>query len=168
LKIWDFGSIFYALQCQSYISWRKDQQNDSFLELSLMATKFWTYKSKVAYVARTVKVFDGNFSLQMITKFMVFAETRKHPTQVLWILHLQYWRILVTQLKVPEKDASTSRDTTGHHIHNHLKQPGWATRICRSELIWSLDGLNARRTLKSDQLLRLDSRWFAPWKMLAG
>jgi hypothetical protein len=30
-----------------YISWRRDQQKDSFLELTLLATKFWTYKAKL-------------------------------------------------------------------------------------------------------------------------
>ena len=29
------------------ISWRKDQQKDSFLELILLDTKFWTYKAKL-------------------------------------------------------------------------------------------------------------------------
>ena len=30
-----------------YISWRKDQQKDSFLELILLGTNFWTYKAKL-------------------------------------------------------------------------------------------------------------------------
>jgi len=30
-----------------YINWRKDQQKDFFLELILLATKFWTYKAKL-------------------------------------------------------------------------------------------------------------------------
>ena len=29
------------------ISWRKDQKKDSFLELILLDTKFWTYKAKL-------------------------------------------------------------------------------------------------------------------------
>jgi len=41
--------VFVTLfNCQSlYISWRKDQQKDSFLELILLATKFWIYKAKL-------------------------------------------------------------------------------------------------------------------------
>ena len=30
-----------------YISWRKDQQKDSFLISILLATQFWTYKVKL-------------------------------------------------------------------------------------------------------------------------
>jgi hypothetical protein len=30
-----------------YISWRKYQEKHSFLELILLATKFWTYKAKL-------------------------------------------------------------------------------------------------------------------------
>jgi len=30
-----------------YISWRKHQQKNSFLEFILLATKFWTYKAKL-------------------------------------------------------------------------------------------------------------------------
>jgi hypothetical protein len=30
-----------------YISWRKYQQKDSFLELILLARKFWTYEVKL-------------------------------------------------------------------------------------------------------------------------
>jgi hypothetical protein len=43
-----------------YISWRKDQQKDSFLELILLAISFGPTR-KVAYVTRTVKIFDGKF-----------------------------------------------------------------------------------------------------------
>jgi len=84
-----------------YIIWRQDQQKDSFLELILLALKFWTYKEKVAYVARTVKVFDG--------KFLSTEENQIHglcweeePTY--WILRQQDLRILATHHKGPERE----------------------------------------------------------------
>jgi hypothetical protein len=102
----------------------------------------------------------ASFSLQKKIKFTAFAEKRNQHTQVLWILSLQDLRILATHLKGPEKEdllqtslmqeSLTSRARTGHHSHKHTGQRGWASRICGSEQISSLDGFNARRALKFD------------------
>ena len=35
------------------------------------------------------------------------------------------------------KNASTSRARTGRYSHKHPRQRGWASRICRSEQIWT-------------------------------
>jgi hypothetical protein len=44
------SSVVFVLLFNSqsfYTSWRKDQQKDFFLELILLATKFWNYKAKL-------------------------------------------------------------------------------------------------------------------------
>jgi hypothetical protein len=64
-----------------YISWRKDQQKDFFLELILGSTKFWNYKAKLL-LARTAKVFDGKFlssernQIHGLWRERTFLETR--------------------------------------------------------------------------------------------
>ena len=60
-KLYVFGSICFALQpSRLLLSWSKNQQKDSCLELIHLAAKFIT-QSKIAYVARAVRVFDGKF-----------------------------------------------------------------------------------------------------------
>jgi hypothetical protein len=94
------------------------------------------------------------------------TEKRNHPSQVLWTLRLQDMRNVSTQVKGPEKEdpVLTSfmqeyfkfRARTRCHSHKHTGQGWWASRICSSEQIWSLDGFNARRTLMFDQSPNLD------------
>jgi len=104
LKLYVLGSIYYALQPSKLLHKLENRSvKGLFLGIDPAGYKVLELQSKVAYVARTVKVFYS-FSLQKKIKFTAFAEKRNHHTQVLWILRLQDLRILATRLKGPEKE----------------------------------------------------------------
>jgi hypothetical protein len=105
LKLYVFGSICYALQPSKLLHKLEERSAKGFfLEIDPAGYKVLDPQSKVAYVARTVKVLMASFYLQKKIKFMAFAEKRNQHNQVLWILLQQDLRILATRLKGPEKD----------------------------------------------------------------
>ena len=104
-KLYVFGSICYALQSSKLLHKLEERSAKVlFLGIDPAGYKVLDLQSKVAYVARTVKVFDGKFLSTEKIKFTAFAEKRKQHTQVLCTLRLQDLRILATHLKGPEKD----------------------------------------------------------------
>ena len=129
-----------------------------FLGINPAGYKVLDLQSKVAYVAGTVKVFDGKFLSTEENQILVLCRERNQYTQLLWILRLQDLRILTSRSQRKKilcrlrsrKNASTSRSGTGRHSRKHPGQRECVSRICRSEKIWSLDGFNARRAIKCD------------------
>ena len=113
LRLYVFGSIFYALQPSKLLDMLEERSaKELFLGIDPAGYKVLDLQSKVAYVARTVKVFDGKFLSTEKIKFTAFAEKRKQHTQVLCTLRLQDLRILATHLKVPEKEDVLHADLT--------------------------------------------------------
>ena len=90
--------MFFSRQ-SFYISWRKDQQKQSLLELILLVRKFWTFKAMLLVDQKLQRSSRASSSPQRKIKFTAFPEKRNNTTQALRIVYLQDSRILATDLE---------------------------------------------------------------------
>ena len=113
-----------------YISWRKDKQRNSFLELILLASKFWTYKAKLLMYPEFWGSKSNSRPLpRRETNTLKFFGSYSCKTWGFSRLTSRAQRTKIYCRPHSCKNASTSRARTGRHRQKHPGQRRWASSM---------------------------------------
>jgi hypothetical protein len=121
LRLYVFGSIFYALQPSKLLDMLEERSaKELFLGIDPAGYKVLDLQSKVAYVARTVKRFDGKFISEEENQIHgLCREEEPTHSSSLYPTPARAQRKTICCRPHLSKNASTSRARTGRQSHKH-------------------------------------------------